>query len=87
MNFIKLNMPTDKLNAVLKSKKLHLVWQTEHLPMNLHLVCPFGDKYYLVLEDVFENFYIGGEVTISLNNGDYKITNIDTTNIGMLTDI
>lgn len=44
-------------------------------------------KYYLVLEDVFENFYIGGEVTISLNNDNYKITNIDTTNIGMLEGI
>lgn len=44
-------------------------------------------KYYLVLEDVFENFYIGGEVTVLLNNGDYKITNIDTTNIGMLEGI
>lgn len=44
-------------------------------------------KYYLVLEDVFENFYIGGEVTISLNNGEHKIINIDTTNIGMLEGI
>ena len=28
-----------KLNAVYKSKKLHLVWLTAHLLMNLHLVC------------------------------------------------
>ena len=66
---------------------LSLSDQMQFFLFNTAFSLSVGDKYYLVLEDVFENFYIGGEVTISLNNGDYKITNIDTTNIGMLTDI
>ena len=86
MNFIKLNKPTDNKCRFI-SKCLVCQTKCSFLLFKTAFSLSVGDKYCLVLEDVFENFYIGGEVTISLNNGDYKITNIDTTNIGMLTDI
>ena len=46
----------NELNAVLTSKKLHLVWQTRHLLMNLHLVCQLAKKIIINIKSKWHYF-------------------------------
>lgn len=43
-------------------------------------------SYYILLEDIFSNFYIAGEVFIEINSGKAEIIDIDNSLYGMLVE-
>ena len=51
-------------------------------------ICPRNRafSYYILLEDIFSNFYIAGEVFMEINSGKAEIMDIDNSLYGMLVE-
>lgn len=51
-------------------------------------ICPINwtFSYYILLEDIFSNFYIAGEVFMEINSGKAEIMDIDNSLYGMLVE-
>ena len=60
--------------------------QSKGLKMND--ICPrnWTFSYYILLEDIFSNFYIAGEVFMEINSGKAEIMDIDNSLYGMLVE-